>query len=134
MLVALADRPADWYEFAVAPYLRGRLGDPNGTACFLTRQNNNYDPGFEVDDVIEIPHTFLSDCWFRRSNKRVASADVRELLRAFVAYERAAAKAVVRRDAHGIVDTLLQHPWTPSPEAAQRMSHEIVANLPEGTY
>src|SRR6202011_780158 len=92
---ALNERPAPWYEHAIAPFVANFTGlKQNPTVFFLTKRNEGYLPQFQDDDIIEVPHLTQQNAFRRVLAHDTPPPHIIEPLQKYVNYERLATRAI----------------------------------------
>jgi alpha-galactosidase/6-phospho-beta-glucosidase family protein/CTP:molybdopterin cytidylyltransferase MocA len=127
VLAALEGRDTPWYGKALAPLLRAWTGQVADTVFFLSVPNEGSDAGFERDDVLELPHVFEAGELRSRARKTAAPAQQRELVKRFVAYERAATEALLSGELGDLERALTLDPWTSKTKGAPAIARVIHA-------
>lgn len=123
----MALRPTPWYEHAIAPLIAGFAGHSSTIPYFLTVRNAGHAPEFGADEVLEIPHRMAAREVEPVARTAAIPPHIRAALEPFVAYERAAADAVSRRDVTEIARAVEMHPWVRDPSVAMPVASEICA-------
>ncbi|HEY7980434.1 MAG TPA: hypothetical protein VID19_03035 [Candidatus Eremiobacteraceae bacterium] len=123
----MALRPTPWYEHAIAPLIAGYAGLQSSIPYFLTVRNAGHAPEFDADDVLEIPHRMADRELAPVARTGAIPPHISAALEPFVAYERAAADGVSRRDLSAIARAVQIHPWVSDPSVAALVAAEICA-------
>ncbi len=126
---ALARRPAPWYEHAVVPFLHGIGGADIATPVFLTTANARALPWLDDDDIVELPHRAHDGRWERLpASDDPAPVPTATIIRALVAFERAATHAVVARDREHLATALRAHPSFANTPVPNALIDDVVAD------
>jgi 6-phospho-beta-glucosidase len=118
-------RAVPWYRHAVGPFLLALLGQAMRMPFFLSTANDDFCSSFAPDDILEVPHQVENRRLKRLDCRRPIPDHIVETTRAFVEFERVAAKALVAKDMTGIERALGLHPWTRQVKTLRAMARDI---------
>jgi 6-phospho-beta-glucosidase len=124
---ALELRHAPWYAEAVGPLIVGWARGDSETPLFLTVRNETFYERLEADDVVELAHRVAGKKIARVPRGCPVPEKVGRFVEPFVAYERAATSAIMKRDALQVEEALLLHPWVSGESSAMKMAQQIVS-------
>lgn len=127
ILGALERRPAPWYDHAVVPFLLSLAGVPSEIPYFLTGPGWLRGTAFDSQDLLEVPVCVNLGKFRPKSCSKPPPSHILDTIKAFVAYERKAACAVVERDGRQMQNALEIHPWIDKPELAAALTSQITA-------
>jgi 6-phospho-beta-glucosidase len=128
ILTALDRRRTPWYDHAVGPLIEALSGADIEMPFFLSRANCGIEPEWKADDILEIAHTVRQRRLEPRRTRSAVPGAIRDTMGKYVAYERLAAEAVLRRDADGLIRALEIHPWTSQVSVIHDVVREITAD------
>ena len=127
ILTTLERRPAPWYDHAVVPFLLSLAGVPSTIPYFLTGPGWLTDAAFDSQDLLEFPICINLGKFRPKSCRKPPPSHILDTVKAFVAYERKAARAVVEQDGRQMQNALEIHPWIDKPELAAALTAQITA-------
>ncbi len=127
VLGAVRRRQTPWYEFAVAPLLHSLAGADTSITYFLSTANAGYNARFAADEILEMPFVVRGGAFERRPTSTWQRDDIAQMLSRLVAYERAAAAAVLARDVTKLRTALRAHPWLDRISVTDQLVADVVA-------